>query len=136
SSVSGRPSFQFEKGLSSFLPRRLLTRAVRLMTMLTRGVCRTIPGFLGTALAEVTIPQATRPDPPSFSLAKMNIESPLAMCLPPYIVFCAGKADRVGRALLTSALIMKIILPLSLTKKSYLGLRLTNVRDTIMRDLR
>jgi len=38
--------------------------------------------------------------------------------------------------LLTSALIMKVILLLSLTKKSYLGLRLTNVRDTIMRDLR
>ena len=39
-------------------------------------------------MAEVTTPLAMRPGPPSISLAKTKIVSPLAMCLPPYIVFC------------------------------------------------
>jgi hypothetical protein len=39
--------------------------------MLTRGVCRRTPGFFAIASAEVTTPSAMRPDPPSFSLAKM-----------------------------------------------------------------
>jgi hypothetical protein len=39
------------------------------MVMLTRGVCRAIPGSFKIALAEVTTPLAMRPDPPSFSLA-------------------------------------------------------------------
>ena len=61
--------------------------------MLTRGVCRAIPRFFAIALAEVTTPLATRPGPPSFSLAKTKIASPLAICLPPYIVFCALNAN-------------------------------------------
>ena len=59
------------------------------MVMLTRGACRGVPRLFAIALAEVTTPLAVRPGPPSFSLAKMKIESPLAMCLPPYMVFCA-----------------------------------------------
>jgi hypothetical protein len=45
------------------------------------------PRFFAIALAEVTTPLAMRPGPPSFSLAKTKIISPLAMCFPPYIVF-------------------------------------------------
>jgi hypothetical protein len=55
-----------------------LASAVRLMVILTRGVYRAIPRFFAIALAEVTTPLATGPDPPSFSLAKTNIVSPLA----------------------------------------------------------
>jgi hypothetical protein len=47
------------------------------------------PVFFAIVSAEVTTPLAMRPDPPSFSLAKRKMVSPLAMCLPPYIVFCA-----------------------------------------------
>src|SRR5437899_236243 len=88
SSVSRRPSFQSEKGLSSLRPRRRFASAVRLMVMLTRGVCRAIPRFFAIALAEVTTPLAMRPSPRSFSPAKTKMVSPLAMCFPPYIVFC------------------------------------------------
>ena len=49
--------------------------------ILTHGVWRTIPLFFGPALADVTMPLAMRPDPPSFSLAKMKIVSPLANAL-------------------------------------------------------
>jgi hypothetical protein len=45
SSASRRPSFQSEKSLSSLRPRRRFASAVRLMVMLTRGVCRAIPRF-------------------------------------------------------------------------------------------
>ena len=38
------------------------------------------------------MPLAIRPGPPSFSLAKTKIRSPFAMCLPPYMVFCALNA--------------------------------------------
>src|SRR5204863_3977509 len=108
SSVSGRPSFQSEKRLSSLRPRRRFASAVRLMVMLTRGVCRAIPRFFAIALAEVTTPLAIRPDPPSFSLAKTKMVSPLAMCLPPYIVFCAVNANVCADGSLTSALIANI----------------------------
>src|SRR4029077_6841861 len=81
------------------------------MVMLTRGVCRAIPGFLAIALADFTTPLAMRPGPPSFSLAKMKIGSPLAMCLPPYIVFCALNVNVSARGSLTSALITNIIFP-------------------------
>src|SRR5207253_2375439 len=80
------------------------------MVMLTRGVCRAIPRFFAIALAEVTTPLAMRPGPPSFSLAKRKIVSPLAMCLPPYIVFCALNANISAHGSLTSALIANIIL--------------------------
>src|SRR3954447_7214829 len=65
--------------------------------MLTRGVCRVIPRFLAIASAEVTTPLAIRPGPPSFSLAKTKIVSPRAICLPPYIVFCAMNAKHLRR---------------------------------------
>jgi hypothetical protein len=84
--------------------------AVRLMVMLTRGVCRAIPRFFAIALAEATPPLAMRPGPPSFSLAKTKIVSPLAMCLPPYIVLCALNANVSAHGSLTSALIANIIL--------------------------
>src|SRR5215475_2426854 len=77
--------------------------------MLTRGVCRAIPNFLAIALAEVTTPLATRPGPPSFSLAKMKIVSPLAMCLPPYIVFCSLNTNVSDLGSRTSALIANIM---------------------------
>ena len=54
-------------------------------------------------------PLAMRPGPPSFSLAKTKIVSPLAMCLPPYIVFCAVNANVSAHRSLTSALIANII---------------------------
>jgi hypothetical protein len=63
------------------------------MVMLTRGVCLAIPRFLAIGLADVTTPLAMRPDPPSFSLAKTKMVSPMAMCLPPYIVFCASNLN-------------------------------------------
>ncbi len=48
---------------------------------------RRLPGdpafLLRIALAEVTMPLAMRPGPPSFSLEKTKIVSPLAICLPP-----------------------------------------------------
>src|SRR5215468_8691790 len=81
------------------------------MAMLTRGVCRVIPRFFAIALAAVTTPLAIRPWPPSFSLAKTKIESPLAMCLPPYIVFCALNANVCACGLLTLALIANIMFP-------------------------
>jgi hypothetical protein len=69
-----------------------------------------IPGFFAIAFAEVTTPLAMRPGPPSFSLAKTKIVSPLAMCLPPYIVFCALNVNVSADGSLTSALIAKIML--------------------------
>jgi hypothetical protein len=48
--------------------------------MLTRGVCRAMPRLLAIGVAAVTTPLAMRPGPPSFSLAKMKIVSPFAMC--------------------------------------------------------
>src|SRR5207248_6535764 len=77
----------------------------------TRGVCLAIPRFFAMAFAEVTTPLAMRPGPPSFSLAKTKIVSPSAMCLPPYIVFCAGNANLSTEESLTLALIENIILP-------------------------
>src|SRR5690349_4585363 len=73
--------------------------------MLTRGVCRAMPRFFAIDFAEVTMPRAMRPCPPSFSLANTKIVSPSAMLLPPYIVFCAGKANAFARGSGTSALI-------------------------------
>ena len=55
-------------------------------------------------VAEVTTPAAISPDPPSFSLAKMKMVSPTAICLPPYIVFCAGKLNVIDRGFVTAAL--------------------------------
>src|SRR5438876_153104 len=49
--------------------------------------------------------------PPSFSFAKTKIVSPLAMCLPAYIVFCALNANVSAHESLTSALIANIIPP-------------------------
>jgi hypothetical protein len=77
--------------------------------MLTRGVCRAIPGFFGIVLVEVTTPLAMRPDPPSFSLANTKIVSPLAMRLPPYIVFCAPNLNVSALGSLTAALIANVI---------------------------
>src|SRR5690348_10938467 len=80
-----REGFQLgatEGGLASF---------VRLTVMLTRGVWRSRSLRSGIALAEVTMPRAMRPEPPSDSLARTKITSPSAMCLPPYIVFCREK---------------------------------------------
>src|SRR5439155_10475887 len=54
-------------------------------------------------------PLAMRPGPPSFSLAKTKIVSPLAIRLPPYIVFCALNAKVSARRSLTSALIANIM---------------------------
>jgi hypothetical protein len=45
--------------------------------------------FFAIDSAPETTPRAMRPRPLSFSLAKMKTASPLAMFLPPYIVFCA-----------------------------------------------
>ena len=58
-------------------------------------------------------PLAMRPGPPSFSLAKTKIVSPLAIRLPPYIVFCALNANVSVRGSLTSALIANIMLLIS-----------------------
>jgi hypothetical protein len=85
-------------------------RAVRLTAMLTRGVCRATPRFFAIASAEVTTPRAMRPCPPSFSLAKTNTVSPLAMCLPPYIVFCAANTNVLARRSRTSVLIANAML--------------------------
>src|SRR5205807_4153145 len=80
------------------------------MLMLTRGVCLAIPRFFAIAFAEVTTPLAMRPGPPSFSLAKTKIISPLAMSLPAYIVFCALNTNVSTQGSLISALIANIIL--------------------------
>ena len=79
------------------------------MVMLMRGVCRAIPDLFAIALVEVTTPLAMRPAPPSFSLAKMKIVSPWAICLPPYIVFCARNKNVYAEASLTSTLIANIM---------------------------
>jgi hypothetical protein len=68
------------------------------------------PGFFATASAEVTTPRAMRPCPPSFSLAKTKTVSPSAICLPPYIVFCAVNANVFARGSLTSVLIANAML--------------------------
>src|SRR5262245_30778650 len=73
--------------------------------MLTRGVCLVSPGIFGVALADVTLPRAIRPCPPSFSLANTKMVSPSAICLPPYIVFCAVNVNALARGASISALI-------------------------------
>src|SRR5215831_20859043 len=80
------------------------------MVMLTRGACRAIPRLLGIGVAEVTRPRATRPGPPSFSLAKTKIVSPVLMYLPLYIVFCALNANVSARGSLTSTLMANVML--------------------------
>jgi len=60
--------------------------------------------------AEVTIPRATRPDPPSFSLANTKIVSPAAICLPAYIVFCPLNSHVFALGSITSALIANVAL--------------------------
>jgi hypothetical protein len=112
-SVSGRPSFQSEKRLSSLRPKRRLATAVRLTVMLTRGFCRATQAFFAFGLAEVTTPLAMRPGPVSFSLANTKIVSPLAMRLPPYIVFCALKPNVFADGSLTSALIANVMILMS-----------------------
>ena len=84
--------------------------AVRLTERLTRGVCRAIPRFLAIASAEATTPRAMRPRPPSFSLANTKTVSPAAICLPPYIVFCAVNANVFARGSQTPALIANAML--------------------------
>ena len=49
------------KVLSWVRPMRRFASAVRVMVMLTRGVCRAIPRFFAIALAEVMTPLAMRP---------------------------------------------------------------------------
>src|SRR5205814_302890 len=102
-------SFQSEKRLRWLRPRHCFTRAVRLIVTLTRGVCRATPRFFAVGLDDVTTPRAIRPGPPSFSLAKTKTVSPLAMCLPPYIVFCARKANVFARSAVTCALMAYVI---------------------------
>src|ERR1043166_8589879 len=80
------------------------------MATLTRGVCLAIPRFFAIALAELTTPRAIRPCPPSFSLANTKTVSPSAMCLPPYMVFCAVNANVFSRGSETSALIANAML--------------------------
>ena len=48
--------------------------------------------------------------PPSFSLATTKTVSPAAICLPPYIVFCAMNANVFARGSRTSALIANAVL--------------------------
>jgi hypothetical protein len=48
--------------------------------------------------------------PPSFSLAKTNTVSPLAICLSPYIVFCAVNTKVFARRSRTSILIANAII--------------------------
>jgi hypothetical protein len=69
-----------------------------------------MPRFLATASAGVTTPRAMRPGPPSFSLANTKTVSPSAICLPPYIVFCAVNANVFARGSQTSALIANAML--------------------------
>jgi hypothetical protein len=85
-------------------PQAAIGDAVRLTVMLTRGVCRSMPGFRGVASAAVTMPRAIRPGPPSFSLAKTKMTSPLAMRLPPYMVFCPLNANAFAARALISVL--------------------------------
>jgi hypothetical protein len=73
--------------------------------MLTRGVCRAMPRFFATACADVTMPRAMSPCPPSFSLANTKTVSPAAISLPPYMVFCAVKMNALVRGSRISALI-------------------------------
>ena len=84
-----------------------------MMLTLTRGVRRATPGFLATALADVTTPRAIRPCPPSFSLANRKMVSPAAMCLPPYMVFCAVNVKLAARGSSISALIANAMIPSS-----------------------
>jgi hypothetical protein len=81
--------------------------------MLTRGVCRAMPDFLAMASAAVTTPRAMRPWPPSFSLANTKTVSPVAICLPPYIVFCAVNANSVASGSETFALTANAMLILT-----------------------
>ena len=70
------------------------------------------------------MPLATRPAPPSFSLAKTKITSPLAICLPPYIVFWFPNANTSACGSMTSVLIANIVF-LSLQKLGGRSRRLT-----------
>src|SRR4030095_8656178 len=81
------------------------------MATLTRGVCLAIPRFFAIALAELTTPRAIRPCPPSFSLANTKTVSPSAICLPPYIVFCATNENAFARGSGISALIANAMIP-------------------------
>jgi hypothetical protein len=63
------------------------------------------PRFYSIVSTEVTTPRAMSPYPPSFSLANTKTASPSAICLPPYIVFCAVKANIFAFGSQTSALI-------------------------------
>src|SRR5215510_2621949 len=83
------------------------------MVTLTRGVCRAMPRFFAIAWADVITPRAMRPCPPSFPLANTKTVSPSAICLPPYIVFCAVNANVFARESQTSALIANAMLLLS-----------------------
>src|SRR5882724_662301 len=80
------------------------------MVRLTRGVCRATPRLFAIASAAVTTPRAIRPCPPSFSLANTKTVSPSAICLPPYIVFCAVNVSVFARGSQTSALIANVML--------------------------
>jgi len=71
------------------------------------------PAFFGDRFGRGDHAARDEPGPPSFSLAKTKIVSPLAMCLPPYIVFCALNAKVSPHGSLTSALIANIILFIS-----------------------
>ncbi len=90
----------------------------RLMVRLTRGVCLMMPRFFAIASADVTTPRAMRPCPPSFSLANTKTVSPSAICLPPYIVFCADNANVFARESQISALIANAMLRLSRPKSA------------------
>src|SRR6267143_1974497 len=73
-------------------------------------LCRAMPRFFAIASAAATTPRAIRPWPPSFSLANTKTVSPSAICLPPYIVFCAVNANVFARGSQTSALIANVML--------------------------
>lgn len=75
------------------------------MAMVTRDVCRAIPGRFAIASAEVTTPCAMSPGPPVLPLARMKLVSPAAMRLPPYMVFWAAMVTVRSRAPSTRALI-------------------------------
>src|SRR5690606_4355443 len=64
-----------------------------------------MPGLRDVGTTEVTVPEAMRPEPPWFSLAKMKMESPRAIRLPPYIVLCSENTKVEAFGSVTSALI-------------------------------
>jgi hypothetical protein len=104
----------FREGLEFAPPKAVLSERRALDP---NAPARRLPGdaaLLRDRLGKVTTPRAIRPWPRSFSLANTKIVSPLTMCLPPYIVFCATKAKAFARALRTSALIANAISSLAL----------------------